>query len=345
MSTVTKTQTKNTSDQSLGKCGSVQPKLRLVGESNEDTQPPATGKQTFVIGDLHGHLDRFEALLLAEGLLDRCPDCDGGGIALPDISVRKLGSTEYVREMRDCPACEGDGWRRTDKDVEVVLVGDIGHFGESGSPTGDLLTWIAAVRWADVILWGNHDRALVADYHHFKGYLKPGPEVYHWIARARFEGKLKLAHEAHGYLITHAGLHYRFRYQNVDEKLKQDPALFADWINEVEHPDADCTKDQMGVRDSVGIVRGNSGVGGILWRDATEKLYDGYPQVFGHSADKYNMTRLCWNKGTTRFLKAVPPKIEKLSYCIDIGGNGDKPENNCLAGIYLPEGKIVTWRR
>jgi hypothetical protein len=313
--------------------GTPEPAGAWASDWNGTPERPA-----FVIGDLHGHLDRFEALLKQEGLLDRCPDCDGSGLVGGD-SVNGW----------NCELCEGDGWCRTDKDADVVLVGDVGHFGRDGSPTGDLLTWIAAIRWADVILWGNHDRALVDAGHAFGGYMYPGPEVYHWIARARAEGKLKLAHYSYGFVITHAGLPMAFKNQRVPGHLKEDGEAFVDWINQGEHPDflpddRDLGQNIFAVRDAIGARRGGrSNVGGILWRDIDEGLYDGFRQVFGHSADhKEHKVRYCHRGIHTRHIDQLKGEARFApSYCVDIGGKGDKPGDNCLAGIWLPNERIA----
>lgn len=286
--------------------------------------------RTLVIGDLHGHLDRFEALLMQEGLLARCTGCDGYG----EVYASQGGG------WTECEPCVGDGWRRVRRDeVEVVLVGDIGHFGVDGSPTGDLLTLRAANLWADVRLWGNHDRAVVDPVHHFSGYLKPLPVTRELLAA----GDLKLAYAAHGFLITHAGLHVAFRSQpNVPPEVKTDPAAFADWINAANDPDAEATASQIAVRDAVGSYRGGgANGGGILWRDIDEKLYDGFRQVFGHSASREHIVRYAhrnWYTGKPFVAQAAP---EDTSYCIDIGGKSEAPEDRCLAGIYFPDENIV----
>lgn len=303
-------------------------------------------RPALVIGDLHGHLDRFEALLKQEGLLDVCDWCDGSGER--DAEQIKLMGEAGARQPW-CPKCQGDGWARTSKPAEVILLGDVGHFGMDprpngqrvpGSATGDLLTWRAALNWADVILWGNHDRALVSNRHAFGGYLKPSLEVYQVIDDARTLGKLKLAHVSHGFLLTHAGLHRGFRDQNVPDYLKQDPQAFADWINEAEDESVEnLDKNQIGIRDAIGNVRGGYGSGGILWRDVSEKLYGPFRQVFGHSADhKYREVRYCGERGYSRLNL---PEYAGQSYCIDIGGPDGFPGAACLAGIWLPEERIV----
>lgn len=295
---------------------------------------PKTYHRTLAIGDLHGHYDRLEALLTQEGILKPCSRCEALG---------------QINGWNECQTCFGDGIARVDFDTEIVLLGDIGHWGADGSPTGDILTLRAAINWADVILWGNHDRALVDGAHHFRGYMRPTPEAYHLISRARYLGKLKLAHSSFGYLLTHAGLHKAFENQRVtepgDELLhhaKTDPVKFVEWINQAEDP-VTGTACQMAVCNAIGLARGGAGhAGGILWRDIQEKLYIKFPQVFGHSADPQHQIRVCAEKGYFRTNKQAPSDLQTpFSYCIDIGGKGDKLGDNCLAGIYLPSEEIV----
>lgn len=285
--------------------------------------------RTLVIGDIHGHYDRLEALLKQEGIIGRCPECDGFGA--PPIEDD---------DTLICDDCDGDGIARIDFDTRVILAGDVGHFGE-GSTTGDLFTWKAALAWTDVILWGNHDRAAFEDGHIFSGYMRARPETLHLVRIALSEGKLLLAVEDHGFLITHAGLHAAFRDQQVDEDLKTDPAKFADWINEITEPQSEGDRNQMAIRDAISYRRGGRvAAGGILWRDIDEKLYHGFRQIFGHSADhKKHQIRYCWPKNHSRKLRE--DMKGPLSYCIDVGGRGDLDGDNCLAGIYLPDETLV----
>jgi hypothetical protein len=224
--------------------------------------------------------------------------------------------------------------------VDVVLVGDVGHFGHDASPTGDLLTWQAAYHWADVILWGNHDRALVSQAHQFRGYMRAYPETTRFIEMAREKQKMKLAHAAHGFLITHAGLHSAFRHLHLDQEIKQDPYAFAEWINQVEPWDVEATYEQAIMQDAVSYKRGGrEDFGGILWRDINESLYFEFRQVFGHSADHQEQkVRACWENTNKRIeWKDTESPQYSHSYCVDIGGK----DEHCLAGIYLPSEKIV----
>jgi len=263
--------------------------------------------KTLVIGDVHGKYDRLRALLVQEGIVD-----DQTG-------------------------------RRINRDVKVVHLGDLGHFGgASGSPTGDQMCWEVAEEWLDIVLWGNHDRAVVDASHVFTGYEHPQPIVRHTMQVMEAEGKLCWAYAAHGHLVTHAGLHSRFKYNDVPID-KTDPVAVAEWLNMRGEDNMDISIDQAAARHAVGRRRGGrSPHGGILWRDIEENLYSEFPQVFGHSADhKSHAVRYCWEKGLTRKLESVPDHVKEVSYCIDVGGKGDRPGDNCLAGIWLPSGDVV----
>jgi hypothetical protein len=271
---------------------------------------------------VHGHLDRLEALLKQEGFLDRCEECDGSG-------------TYGDGYDQDCPWCQGLGWIRLRTDVTIVQLGDLGHFGRDASPTGDILCYkyVTDNRWADIVLWGNHDRALVDPGHAFNGFLQ-NYEVMHYIQLLRGQGRMRLAYEAHDFLITHAGLALAFKDQKVNDGLKTDPAKLADWLNTEDEKYLSQWLDgavknrhvldyqALAIRDAIGTRRGGRvNVGGILWRDINEKLYDGFRQVFGHSADsERGQVRYCTKAIHTRKPLALGDMIDEASYCIDVGG-------------------------
>lgn len=294
--------------------------------------------KTLIIGDVHGHFDRLEALLLQEGVIDRCKRCNGNGMQ---------GGDGDFDLSADCPTCHGDGWARTDKDVYVVQLGDLGHVGQDNR-TGDMFCYRAAVNgWIDLVLWGNHDRFAIDAGHAFRGCVTPTAETQAYMDELMVQGRYKLAHNAHGWLVTHAGLHVAFRDQQVDMHLKNDVQAFVDWINDADDQwfklegleqkhaidRAPELAEAFMIRDAVGSKRGGSSrYGGILWRDKTEKLYAPFPQVFGHSAHSKHIVQEFDRVGSTT----------QKSYCIDIGGRGDREGDKCLAGIYLPDQKVVT---
>lgn len=341
MSAATLTDTTKTSRLSLGKSGTVP--QTLPQESALSAERPA-----LVIGDIHGHLDRLENLLLQEDLIQVCPICKGKGNLLfaPERDHTHPDWVDKDKLPRDlqCARCSGLGCIRTTKEADVILIGDLGHFGKGGSPTGDKMVWEAADAWADVILWGNHDRACFDPRHAHSGLIHPSAEVCELMLRLARDGRLLLADASHGFLLTHAGVHTAFRDQKVDDVLKTDPQAFAEWVNVYSDPFGDIpNRDVQGIVDSISFVRGGrQRFGGILWRDIGEKLYPGFRQIFGHSADhKSHKVRYCWEYGHTRKPASFPDSITRPSYCIDIGGKNDEGADNCLAGIWLPSEKIV----
>lgn len=251
---------------------------------------------SLVIGDVHGHYDRLEALLLQEGILDS------------KVSPYYLGGYPEINKSIHR--------RRINHDIEVIQVGDLGHFGKE-HPTGDEMCYDAAREWIDILLWGNHDRAVVSKAHGFNGYTEPSDGARD--AMQRVAGKMFFAVEVHGWLITHAGLHAAFKHQKTYEGFgsRTDPGEIAWFLNEAMQHDS-------ALIDNVSFYRGGRATaGGILWRDVQESIYDGVPQIFGHTV----------RKKVTPYARGHDQK----HWCVDIG---DK-DNGRLAGIWLPEQRVV----
>lgn len=245
-----------------------------------------TEKRTLCIGDCHGHLDRLEALLLQEGIIRECAD---------------------------------SGLTRCDNDVRVIQLGDLGHL---GGDTGarDRAIWSAAPHYLDTILWGNHDRACWDGRHFFSGYVKPFPETFDIIKTCVGNGKIRLAAEAHGFLLTHAGLHASYKYNKAPQGGANETAA---WLNAREDEDSQDT-DFLAIRDAISTSRGGRSTnGGILWRDASESLYKPYRQVFGHSSKDKVRTYQTGKTGN--------------SFCVDVGNQF----NGRLAAIWLPDETVV----
>lgn len=229
--------------------------------------------RTFVIGDVHGHADRLSALLAKAGI----SDSDG-----PE--------------------------RLTEAEIKVVQLGDLGHFG-AYTKDDDYECYRLARSLGMVVLWGNHDRAVVEpEKHRFVGYEPPYAktrEVMEQVAP-------KLAYEAHGYLLTHAGVHPDWMVPGVTAEL----FVRAAYLMHGHMP---------GIVDDIAKFRGGNGrQGGILWRDEREQLSRRVAQIFGHT------------RGNIRTYTTSDPQ-RPLSYCIDVGGTTD----GNLAGIWLPEMKVV----
>ncbi len=234
-----------------------------------------------MIGDVHGHYDRLSALLQQEGIID-------------------------AKE------------KRINRDVRVIQLGDLGHFGDGGSPTGDMLCYEAADDWFDGMCWGNHDRPLVDGGSVFAGYKNPGRLVEDYVRILMEKGKIRMAWAANGYVLTHAGLHTHFTSRaakpedRIPREILASPRKIADWVNEN--------------RSSWHYISRHRGgrhpFGGVLWRDARESLNNNFRQVFGHSR----------GEKVRHYHKAAG-----TSYCVDVGTT----TNGRLAGIWLPEQKIV----
>ncbi len=257
-------------------------------------------KPTLVIGDVHGHYDRLESLLVQEGILGE-------------------PNGEFHRP-------------RVNFDVEVIQLGDLGHFASNGSRTGDQFVY-EAVRdqgWLDYVLWGNHDRYVVDSHHNYTNCEKPSDTTRR--AMLDVADRMRFAMCRHGFLLTHAGLAKAFRYQGVPGLDKWDVSAVAEWLNTVP-ASLPTTDPNRGIIDNVSVYRGGRAkVGGILWRDIKESLHP-IPQVFGHSVR--NRPTAYWTKD----LHTGEKKMVK-SYCVDVG----RPDNGYLAGIWLPEQRIVEFK-
>lgn len=246
---------------------------------------------TLVIGDIHRHTDRLEALLIQEGCLD------------PDGSLleRRKGLDE----------------------VKIIMLGDIAHCGQESTQSEDDFAWEAALAWTDQILWGNHDRAMIDPSHEFFGYRKPDMVTVHRIRAAQHEGRVSLASDSHGWLLTHAGLSPGW-LQYIPEEYTHSAKEMASWLNSIDEQPPLQPKNptailHSAVRDGIGHSRGGTfSEGGILWRDWREPLWMGLDQICGHTSDDQVRRR-------------------EDSWCLDIGN----ASNGRLAGIWLPEQRVV----
>jgi hypothetical protein len=216
--------------------------------------------------------------------------------------------------------CPDSGAIRINRfDNEVVQLGDLGHYG-ADTQARDRAIWTHAPEWLDQIIWGNHDRAIIDGRHFFGGYQKPFPETVEAIKKAVKDGQLQLSHEAHGFLLTHAGLHASYKYNKAPHG---DAAAISAWLNALEGVDSQ-DEDFLAIRDAISTSRGGRSTnGGILWRDASESLYKPVRQVFGHSSKEKVRTYQTGKTGD--------------SFCVDVGNQF----NGRLAAIWLPEETVV----
>lgn len=144
----------------------------------------------------------------------------------------------------------------------LVQVGDLGNF-SADSVDGDEACYRLARNTGMIVLWGNHDRAVVDDAHRFHGFCPPtGP-----VRGLMEEVAPRMAYHTHDYYITHAGIHANLIGDgpgNVEELMYELWEKYA--------------------YDPIGYARGgNSPHGGILWRDDDEPLWPG-KQIYGHTS-------------------------------------------------------------
>ncbi len=279
-------------------------------------------KPTLIIGDCHGHFDRLERLLLQEGILGPCDHCDATG---------QIG-TEI-----ECLNCNGDGSCRVNHDVRVIQLGDLGHFGgATGSPTGDLMCYKYADSWFDDVLWGNHDRAVVDFGHAFNGYMYPDVHTKGYMDALWEQGKLKMATEAHGYLIVHAGIALGLKHLTKGHDAKS----FAAYLNYLDTEKMEWGKTsqkfadgEMGYAvqqelrkeyraiDAISSIRGGRyPEGGALWMDWNQEKHlrgEPFKYICGHTAHSQGIVDL----------------DQYGNYNIDIGGKNERR----LAGLWLAE--------
>lgn len=244
-------------------------------------------QRTLVIGDVHGHYDRLFDLLAQEDIID-------------------------------------EHGARVDHETVVVQLGDLGHFGgATGSPIGDQLCWQEAWTWLDVVLWGNHDRALISQRHAFHGFQRPNQVTLDAVARMDEAGRIRLAYAAHGFLVTHAGLHAAA--QKLADSCDRDAERIAARLNVY---DLEAQRgEHVQVVDNISFLRsGRASWGGVLWCDWNEKRVRGVRQIVGHTIRSRDQRVRCDNFG---------------SYNIDVGS----AHNGQLAGLWLPDRRVVEVRR
>lgn len=131
-------------------------------------------RRCFVIGDVHGHVDRLIALLEKAGIISSA--------SAPGFSMDP-----------DRP--------------EIIQLGDLGHFGFE-TQDGDIACYHLAAEMGFTVLWGNHDYATKGDpYMGFRGYY---PNTDRALRELIAAVNPQFAAARHGHLLTHAGLHPLF---------------------------------------------------------------------------------------------------------------------------------------
>lgn len=243
-------------------------------------------RPTLIIGDVHGHYDRLYELLRAAGVID-------------------------VRG------------KRVDHDTEVIQIGDLGDCSED-SRAGDLACWeLVRDRVIDLVIWGNHDRAVFHPGHFFSAYGEPIGATTEIMSSLVEEERVVIAAHRHGHLITHAGLDDEWRQREP----RLDLETAADLAETLVAIESDTSHKFVAVIDAIEPLRGgHDPVGGVLWRhcgrpgDPAQLV--GVPQIVGHT------------KGED------VRRDERGNWCIDIGTR----RNGRLAALRLPSMEVVEIR-
>jgi hypothetical protein len=210
-------------------------------------------KRTLVVGDVHGHHDRLQALLEQEGIIS------------------------FNQE-------KGGFYRNPELDVRVVHIGDIIQVDDEQAVNDETtLTYAFRHDWINDFIIGNHDRAIVDPKHAFQGFAPPLSTVTHMIMEMINKGRYVLASAAHGFLLTHAGLAPAQKFPNMPATT--DPVEMAAHLNSLDGP-ALLGNKYIGVINGISSSRGGrrGETGGILWRDMSDDIDTRFNQIFGHTA-------------------------------------------------------------
>lgn len=222
------------------------------------------------------------------------------------------GNAELVRGLLEQEGIVEPGWSaRTDTDVFVLQLGDLANCVASSSQADLEALGLVHSGLINQMLIGNHEHPYFGGTP-FAGFF-PVPEVKESLYRIRDRDGLKVAYEAHGVLVTHAGVGPWARKQLGTD----DPAVMAERLNH--NFDVDPRHHLFNV---VGKARrGWNNEGGILWADWSEPKPRKLKQVIGHSVG--DAIRIRWQ---TR--------------CIDLGAGKDSSR---IAGAWIrPGGEVQT---
>lgn len=228
--------------------------------------PPAP-LRIIALGDLHGSLDAFRAILTRAGILD------------------------------------GDAWRGGR--VILVQLGDVIDRGPDSVATyeflADLQVRAGKGKGRVVRLLGNHEVSLLEGHYDFTDVPRP-EELAARISRDVLEKKVQAAFARRGWLFTHAGLHVNL-LQRLAAEMKTGegrprftPRRLAHNLNQ-RLRQAVAANTYTDPIFAVGRARGGEeAAGGIFWADFDEELRaparaPRIHQVFGHTPEGYTGAR------------------------------------------------------
>jgi hypothetical protein len=228
--------------------------------------PPAP-LRTVALGDLHGSLDAFRAILTRAGIL------------------------------------EGDAWRGGR--VILVQLGDVIDRGPDSVATyeflADLQVRARKGKGRVVRLLGNHEVSLLEGAYDITDI--PDPQgLARRISRDVLEKKVQAAFAHRGWLFTHAGLHMNLlqrlaaEMKSVEGRPRFTPRRLAHNLNQRLRQAVE-TNTYADPIFAVGRARGGEeATGGIFWADFDEELQaparaPRIHQVFGHTPEGYTGAR------------------------------------------------------
>jgi hypothetical protein len=212
------------------------------------------------------------------------------------------GHIETLKELLFAAGLMDKDENRLRPEVQITQLGDLGQF-DYEAQYFDKKCYELAIKMDMRVLWGNHDRAVISDQHRFRGYCEPDDQMKDLMEQVNPQN----AACAGEYLLTHAGLSptYVEFISGCDNVKDIASALNVKLFDTI-------------VDAAIGIRRGGyDPTGGILWRDADEPLWNGVPQIFGHT------------RGDVRQYGT--------SYCIDTASKC----NGSLVGMWLPSKQLV----
>lgn len=222
---------------------------------------------TIVIGDTHGSMPALYDVLKRAGAIQWDKDADDY-VRLPDFRIIQIGDLANM-------APHGEVYRGfVSQDKEVL------QFAQDG--------------FIDEIVIGNHEllftHGLKSGYWYgmaSNSQLESG--VLELVSSLVSSNKYIAATEAHGYLLTHAGIAPRFQ-----RKLPDDPEETAFILNDLLIGRATRELNYVPVIDDAGYYSGGRGSGGMFWLRPDEvSSYEWigvtkYKQIVGHTPNKDN---------------------------------------------------------
>lgn len=204
-----------------------------------------------------------------------------GSLELLDTSLKRLGVVDAAGNRQGS--------------ATLLQIGDL----VDGRNPEDFETLEYGMDRFDVLIAGNHETALLGGKS-FDGNSVPRPEIEQSLRRLARQGRLEIAWESHGVLVSHAGAHPDlFAASSAAEVSAQANEHWFQFLGRsIEAPELFDTDHHRG---------GTSAAGGMLWQDWYALLASpaaNYQQIVGHTP-----------------LGGVEARPDAHAYGIDTGGD------------------------